>query len=140
MAEALRTVLDADQRARAERARRVLRNSRKDSADKWHLLYEKFDPLTGVRQKVWYNVETEEVRGQRIDEYLSKHLDQNQDEYIATMNRTGKVPDMVKVASIPMGVFLDNFQVAHAENDPEHVMKMLNDPDNAKLRTRRGRL
>lgn len=139
MAETIRSGTEAS-RKEAEYAKRQLRRARKDSADKWMDMGVRFHPDTGVLQRLWYNVETEEISGQRKDMYLSEILDRNKDEYAASMNGTGKAPALQKVASIPMGVFMDNFQSAYYENDFEHVKKMLNDPDNAKFRTNRGRL
>lgn len=140
MPEPIRQMLEEDERLRVERARRVLKNSRKDSADKWVDLMPPHVTSNGVKQELWYNVETGEVRGRRTDTHLGAILDANKDEYVATMNNTGKVPEMRKVATIPMGIFMDNFQTAMVENDFDHVKKMLNDPDNKALRTWRGRV
>lgn len=140
MAELVRTSAGFDHDARVRRAKKALKRSRKDSADKWVKIYENFDPMTGVRQKLWYNVETEEINGQRTDEYMPQILDANKDQYVETMNRTGKVPDLQKVATIPMGVFMENFQAPLMEQDHSYVKKLLNDPDNKALRTWKGRL
>lgn len=140
MAEPIRQMLEEDERRRVERARRELRKHRKDSADKWIDLLPPHVTSNGVKQELWYNVETGEVRGRRTDQNLDAILEANKNEYVETMNRTGKVPEMRKVATIPMGIFMDNFQVPMVENDHEYVKKMLNDPDNKALRTWRGHL
>lgn len=140
MPEPIRSDVHETHEQKMARIKRALRASRKDSADKWITIYDQTDPFTGVRQELFWNAETEEVKGRRSDTRLAQHLDQNKDEFVETMNRTGKVPSMRKIASIPMATFMDNFQTPYVERDWTHINKMLNDPDNAKLRTHRGRV
>lgn len=126
----------AEEEIRVQRARAKLKASRKDSADKWIHLTRIYNPVTGVEQDLWYNVETEEIAGRMTDRFLNEHLAQNNEEFTDNMNRRTKEPYR-KIASIPPAMFYENFQHAMREGDADYVRKKLNDADLAKLRTHR---
>lgn len=69
---------------------------------------------------------------------LKAVLDANARE-AAEFNATGKMNDLVKVATIPNGIYYDWKSKGYTD-DPEKMKRLLNDADYAKLRTNGLRL
>ena len=94
------------------------------------------DPLTG--RAVWAKAED----GQwvfRVDQPLDALFTANHEAAVETMGR--RFGDWNRIASIPHHlVYQNGLAEAVAQRDDRFIAKVLNDSDNAKFRTSRGRV
>jgi hypothetical protein len=100
----------------------------------------KFDPATQV--SVWIKHEADGRTIIRHDQPLGDIFTANHEANVATNGQ--KFGDWVRVASVPThmthGDALGGLGQAVRERDKKHIARVLNDPDNQKLRTSRGRV
>lgn len=95
-----------------------------------------FDPLTGVKT-VFHDTEDGGFileKKQDISGILEHNLQQQNAQ--TSVDRWG---DGRKVASIPMSIYADWIATGKA-NDPNFVKRWLNDPENSKFRTFKGKV
>ena len=100
----------------------------------------KFDPATQV--SVWVKHEADGRTIIRHDQPLGDIFSANHEANVATQGQ--KFGDWVRVASVPThlthGDALGGLGQAVRERDRKHIARVLNDSDNLKLRTSRGRV
>ena len=82
---------------------------------------------------VWFIRDGEKIIIQTNWKNLQAVLDANARE-AAEFNATGKMGDLVKVATIPNGIYYDWKSKGYTD-DPEKMARLLNDADYGKLRT-----
>mgnify|MGYP003452747742 CR=1 FL=1 len=91
-----------------------------------------------MKRTVWARQNPDGSTTYRTDYAVDDTLEAN-----ATMRANvskGWAGDWHKVASIPLGVYYDKLHQAINQDDKAHVQRFLNDSDNAKFRTKEGRV
>lgn len=95
-----------------------------------------FDPATG--RSVWMTIEDDRYVF-RIDQPLQSIFDANHHDLMDTMGK--RFGEWNRVASVPHHlVYKNGLNEAIEQHDDRYIAKVLNDSDNEKFRTSRGRL
>jgi len=96
------------------------------------------DPLTGTTKFFHYDesVDEQNFAIQTVQE-TTPIIDANRAEMNDAPTRIGSNEDFVKVASIPLTIYMD-LQKKGITKDPKAFKRWLNDPDNRFFRTRPG--
>lgn len=89
-------------------------------------------------KQVWLIRDGDKIITKTYWKNLQAVLDANARE-AAEFNATGKMGDLVKVATIPNGIYYD-WKAKGYTDDPEKMKRLLNDADYGKLRTNGLRL
>ena len=100
----------------------------------WRLL--DFDPVTRIAQWFWYDEDKDQFTIRTVQEVEDILAENRQLEAESNGVRFG---DGKKIASIPL-CELDRIMPAVVNKDEDYIKKFLNDPDNRKFRTFRGKV
>lgn len=100
----------------------------------WRLL--SHDPVTGA--KSWWLDLGDGNAVIRTDTPVDELIDENAESYNDSLGQ--RFGDWTRVASIPLNVYHQHLREAHTQGDEKYVSKWLNDLDNQKFRTFRGRV
>lgn len=92
------------------------------------------NPLTGVSQYFHYDEPTNEIILQTVQEN-DTYVEANKQEFNDGADRVGRKEEFVKVASIPLALYMD-LRKKGILRDPVAMKRWLNDPDNRAFRTR----